>query len=252
MRLFHFCARALVAGMYLWLTLGIATEARSQNALPGGATVTRLQGKARFSTDNKTWRPAKNGAVLGAGTIIQTADNSTMDLRLGDGEVAAASKEREPDMVRLAPNSVLVIEALGTESSGSDMHQIVELDLRNGEMTGRVGQLVPESRYEVKFSTGVAGIRNGSYRVTSSGIIDAMNGDVIVASVGPDGVAVAKTVTAGHRLNVGSGMITAISSVPSGGTIQSKPQPPAESPSSGNFPSSNQRGPGLGGSLRKF
>lgn len=229
------------------MSLSLASELaiEAQSVTPAGATVTHLQGKARFSTDNKTWQPVKNGVVLGAGTMIQTAENSTLDLRL-DG---TQSKERDGDTLRLSPNSVLAIDALSMDGNGAP--QDVELDLRNGELSGRIGQAIAGLRYEVKLPSGIVGVRNGTYRLTSSGVVDALSGELIVASVGQNGAALTKAVTAGHRLNVASGAITTISD---SATPLPPVKPPSSTESSGQGTTSNpgQKGPGLGGSLRKF
>ena len=124
---------------------GLVFDAVAQNASPGTATVAHVQGKARFSIDKRTWDPMRNGSVMGSGAVIQTADNSKVELRVGDGE-----------SVELAANTVLAIDQLTSESGAK---HVTELDLTSGEITGNAGQLAEGARHEIKYANGVIGVR---------------------------------------------------------------------------------------------
>src|SRR5262245_28784298 len=78
--------------MFNWLiacTIAIATVTSVAAAERSGHVV-RLKGHARYSSGNNVWQPVKVGTILRSGYIIQTAQDSTVDIVLG--EKGAAKK----------------------------------------------------------------------------------------------------------------------------------------------------------------
>src|ERR1043166_4362049 len=71
------------------LVLAMVTSVAAQTAVQSAAKVVRIKGNARFSTGNNVWQPLRVGALLKAGTVIQTAsEGSFVDLVLGNEEAA--------------------------------------------------------------------------------------------------------------------------------------------------------------------
>jgi hypothetical protein len=75
----------------------------------------------------------------------------------------------------------LAIDKLTAEDTGTDMVTETQLDLRAGRITGSVKKLSAASRYEIKFPTGVAGIRGTLYSITSGGVVQVGLGSVVVS-----------------------------------------------------------------------
>lgn len=227
--------------MITLLALGLEAGAQSVSQM---ATVIEVHGKARFSTDKKNWQPVRNGSVFGAGAVVQTADNSILTFRLG---------ENASDTVKMSPDSVIAIDSLSSQSTASGVSEDFELDLRDGQITGHSRKPSAQSHYEIKFQNGVAGVRDEShYRINSFGQVDAITGSLIV-SVMAGGNANAMIVTAGNRLNPGTWTTSAIPA-DAAASEPSKPQPasPSNNPQTTAPANPALKGPGLGGSLRKF
>src|SRR5271167_2420481 len=77
-------AQRLVPSFVVFTLIGLATQAVAA-PVDQTATVLRKVGGARYSTDNKTWQILKVGDVLKPGCVIQTAEQSEVDLQLGNG-----------------------------------------------------------------------------------------------------------------------------------------------------------------------
>ncbi|HZV34691.1 MAG TPA: hypothetical protein VFB72_08985 [Verrucomicrobiae bacterium] len=229
------------------MLMGFQTKAASPGSSPRGATVVRVHGKARYSTDNQTWQPIKKGTVLQAGNVIQTAANSSLDIRLSGNERDSRSGEPAEGILRLEADSLLGIERLSVEGAGNVPPQDVELDLRAGQVAGNAGQLPASSHYEIKFAKGIAGVRDGVYHISSSGFVAVPSGETVVVILGADGNPVTTQVSAGKQFNPNTGSVSNLrpgSTNPSPVATPEQHEPAPVSPT--------QKGPGMGGSLRKF
>jgi hypothetical protein len=229
MKLIRNCANKLVAGSVALFVLAWAAELSAapgkQGSGQGTATVTAFKGQARYSMDNgKSWRPIKAGLVLKAPAVIQTAANSHVDMVLGERDVVtrepsalgeltssagSGGGEENANIVRISPDSILAIDKLTVEETGADVVSEVQLDLRAGQIMGNVKKLSAASRYEVKFPTGVAGIRGTIYTLNHSGVVNVFLGSVVISYL-KDGVAVTKVVMAGQRFDPATGLVTPI------------------------------------------
>jgi len=126
------------------LTLGFYTSAYGET---GNATVTGVKGGGSFDNGNGA-QAIEEGAEIAPGATITTTPDSAITLSLG----AAGS-------IEVQGGSSLVIERLNSERSGGGTIIDVQLDLRNGSMTGAVSKFSsPLSKYEIKVPTGVVGI----------------------------------------------------------------------------------------------
>src|SRR5258705_489499 len=109
----------------LIIVVGIAVASvASASAAPAKervGKVVRLQGAARYSTGNNLWQPLKIGVILKSGAIVQTAQDSFVDIMIG--EEGASSKPStgtynsykpvaDQDVVRLWADSVLSFDKL--------------------------------------------------------------------------------------------------------------------------------------------
>jgi hypothetical protein len=187
------------------VALMFANNVSAQSTKQGTATVVRIQGEARYSIGDNVWHPLVAGKILGAGAVIQTAVDSKVDLVLGEVPIQVAypnsafptwaflSSAADPNVrgyvvynakvrqnvIRMYGNSVLAIDKLNFSDTGADVVGDTELDLRAGEIFGRVKKLSAMSEFEVKIPNGIAGIRGTSFYV------NADTGTVTVTSGGP-------------------------------------------------------------------
>ena len=83
----------------------------------------------------------------------------------------------------------------------------------------------------------------------ASGMVDALNGEAVVALMNAGSPPVAKTVTAGHRLDPGAWNVIEIPA--NSGNDAAAAKSPANS-QPGTPANPLKKGPGLGGSLRQF
>ncbi len=203
------------------VAVAMATSLSAQTAV--SAKVVRIQGNARYTTGNNVWLPLKVGLKLKAGTVVQTAQNSKVDLVLGEGEATAlrpamaSPKESlayqpssEQDTVRIFENSVLGVDKLTTMQTGADVVSETQLDLRAGRIMGNVKKMSAASKYEVKLPNGVAGIRGTIYWLSAEGVIKVLTGSVVLAYVGSDGTVVTQVVMGGQQFDARTGQLTQI------------------------------------------
>jgi len=214
------------------VTVATASTASAQAVKELAGKVVRIKGAARYSPGNNVWQPLKVGTVLKPGSVIQTAQNSFVDIVLdgGDGSSAASyatsvsassSADKadylsyrptaEQDMVRIWDDSVLAIDKLTKMETGADVVTETELDLRRGRIFGTTKKLSAASRYEVKIPNGVAGIRGTTYFISADGVVSVISGSVLVAYTKDDGTTVVETVTAGYQFDANTGQVTPIS-----------------------------------------
>ncbi len=163
-------------------TLGAASAwaaAPEGSAMSTAAIVLRVSGQVRATTDGKKWQMLKAGDAVKSGMLIQTAKKkSTLDLELG-----------EPGFkVKLSENSVLGIKNLSVKGPGADATRDVELDLRMGQLVGRIPSSLTRLEYELQFPSGLVGTRGdlGSqqgtlYALTSAGALAVATGKMVVS-----------------------------------------------------------------------
>jgi len=165
------------------MALMFANNASAQSTKQGTATVVRIQGEARYSVGDNVWRPLIAGKTLGAGAVIQTAVDSTVDVVLGDVplQVSYPTSASQPtslasaadpnvrgyvvynpkvsqNVIRMFGNAVLAVDKLTVSDTGVDAVGDTELDLRAGKIFLSVKKISAMSQFEVKIPDGVAGI----------------------------------------------------------------------------------------------
>ncbi len=144
------CCR-LVTGLAA-LTLVLSLDAQTA---PGKAEVRAIKGHALYAVSGGPAAELKAGTVLGGGTIIKTAAESTVDLFLGNSA----------GVVRITENSTLGLDKLLITNTGADTVIENQLNLPEGTMLFNVNKLSAASKYEVKLPNGVAGIRGTKGRL---------------------------------------------------------------------------------------
>ena len=226
MKINQSCTNKVVACSVALLAMAWATELSAQTTKQGMAKVTAVKGAARYTTDNKTWQPVKVGLAIKSGSVIQTAKDSHVDIVLGGGDGGALQPAarritfapggggggagEQGNVVRITANTILAIDKLTMEETGADVVSEIQLDLRAGRIMGNVKKLSAASRYEVKFPTGIAGIRGTTYIIDASGAVSVIAGTVVVSYMNTNGVVETKVVKAGQQFDPATEEVTPI------------------------------------------
>jgi hypothetical protein len=202
------------------LALVMVASASAQTAKERTGKVVRLKGAARYSTGNNVWQPLKVGQQLKAGSLIQTAADSYVDIVLSESNltpisaVAAPSTGYQPkaeqDVVRVRADSVLALDKLSVIDTGSDQVTDTQLDLRSGKIFGTVKKLNATSRYEIKLPNGVAGVRGTTYQISADGVIQVLSGSIVISWTAADGTVMTQTVNGGYQFDARTGLVTPI------------------------------------------
>jgi len=221
----NYANKVVTSGVAL-LLVAWATTLSAQTAKQGNAIVTGKKGSARYSSDNRTWQSVEVGAVIKPGSVIQTGPNSYVDLAIdergasamrlaakvsaaGAGSGGGGAAGESANVVRITPNSILAIDKLTSEDTGADQVTDTQLDLRAGRIMGTVKKMSAASRYEVKFPTGVAGIRGTTYTIDASGVVRVLVGSLVLSYL-KDGVVVTQVVNQREQFDPATGKITPI------------------------------------------
>lgn len=214
--------------VFAGIAIAMVASAAAQQMGQGTAKVVRIKGSARYATENNVWQPLKVGDVLRAGSIVQTADKSRVDMVLGDSEEIASEAGpsgggvgaggggamyqpiAEQNFIRVWENSVLAIDKLLMANTGTDTISETQLDLKTGKLFGTVKKMSAASKYEIKIPNGVAGVRGTIYTISSDGIVSVLVGSVVIAYVDASGNVVTKVVTGGQQFDSRDGSVTPI------------------------------------------
>lgn len=210
------------------VAVSVVASANAQSDKARTGKVVRIKGAARYSTGNNVWQPLKVGDVLKAGSVVQTAADSFVDVVLNDSESAAvraggagaasstaASQmsyrpSSEQDVVRVLPDTMLGIDRLSSVDTGADKVTETQLDLKSGKIFGTVKKMSAASRFEVKIPNGVAGVRGTVYLISADGVVSVLAGSMVLAYTKPDGSVITQVVTAGWQFDPRTGELTPI------------------------------------------
>ena len=152
------CTLSLLAASFL------TTQAAEKQ---GKAEVRAVRGSAKYSTGGGQWLPLKVGTVLRSGSVIQTAQASTVDLFLG----------QNGPVVRVTEDTQMAFDKLSLTTGGDEPVIETQLDLKSGRILGNVKKLAAASRYEIKTPTGVAGIRGTEFDISANGTFTIVRGE---------------------------------------------------------------------------
>jgi hypothetical protein len=128
-------------------------------------------GAAEVSRNNgKHWKKAEVGAVLAAKSVVRTDANATADIFMG----------HNGPTVRLMKETTLSIDKLDVNDLGVEKVTDTQLDLRKGEIVGRVKKMAAASKYEIKFPGGVVGVRGTEYALSEKGLLRLVSGTAVL------------------------------------------------------------------------
>jgi hypothetical protein len=176
----------VVCGVALLMVSPLA----AQTANEIGAKVVRIKGDVRSKVGNNDWQQLKAGDVVKAGTAIQTAGSSHVDLVLGEGSAPVAHPtpseginfvpNADQNIVRLWENTLLSIDKLTSTQTGAGEVTETQLNLKAGHIFGMVKKMSAGSRYEVAIPIGVASIRGAVYDISADGVIKVVSGSAVL------------------------------------------------------------------------
>jgi hypothetical protein len=223
-RIFMKNIRVLILGAICGAALFLVAKADAQDAKQGIATIVRIHGTATYTAGDGTWQPLAVGTTLGAGAVIKTDPDSTVDIVLGDkvahaplgtanapgvvlidnsgGPVHPASTYNgsvQQNVIRMAGGTTLAIDKLTFTDTGADTVSDTELDLQSGKIFGSVKKLSAMSKYEIKTPVGVAGIRGTKFVLGSDGTAGCDSGSIVLSFSGGN--------LAGQTIVVNSGLV---------------------------------------------
>jgi hypothetical protein len=214
--------------LFTWLAVvGLALATAGTASAQDGqrtAEVVRLKGSARYSTDGGTWQPLKIGTMLSNGAVIQTAEDSNVDVVFSEGkspvrrprvgEFSSFSPTVSRDVIRIQADSVMAIDKMTATDTGADKITETQVDLRSGSLAGAVRKVSAASTFEIKIPNGVAGIRGTLFAITALGVIQCWEGSLAIAiGGGPDGPKV-EILEAGYQYDIRTGQITPVGEQP--------------------------------------
>jgi hypothetical protein len=211
----------------------IGTAAIAQPTQPGYGTVVRVQGIASYSLGDGKWHPLIAGRTLSAGSTIRTGDSGIVDVVLGKA-IEFPQSEKTPDrispapdaavrglisykpaaeqnVIRLTPETTLVIDKLSTVDTDADTVSDTELDLQQGKIFASVKKLSPTSQYLVKIPNGIAGVRGTLFSISADGGVAVYESKStgLVLSLTINGITKTFLVAPGHILDPSTGNPTA-------------------------------------------
>jgi hypothetical protein len=214
-------------------SLALISSAVAQDAKERTGKVVRIKGDARYSTGNKVWQPLKVGMVLKSGYIVQTAMNSFADIVINEEATAAPVKisptstapsggaggggggggsapTPDQDVVRVLDDTYVIFDSLTATVAEADTVTETMLDLRKGSIFANVKKQAAASRFEVKTTQGVAGIRGTGVLIKANGDVACVSGSAITAFADASGNATTKVVNAGEQFSASTGQTGAI------------------------------------------
>jgi hypothetical protein len=188
--------------------------------------VVRISGEARYSLGDGKWHPLVAGKLLGAGCVIQTGPDATVDIVLGKSVMMpqSAAPDRiseagdpyvrglvtykpsaEQNTIRMTGDTVLAIDKLTVSDTGLDSVGDTELDLRQGGIYNSVKKLSGASQYLIKIPNGIAGVRGTLFYISATGACSVFRNSVVLSIIGADGKPATVVVGEGNQFNPQTG-----------------------------------------------
>jgi hypothetical protein len=146
--------KMLIVGIIMALIAGAALPLSAEQ-VKRQATITDITGEASVKLiAEKAWVPAAIGMTLTEGDTIKTKKGASLVLRLEGADTAT---------VEVSEESELLLREF-TEDKALNMQKTL-LDLALGEVLIRAEKLSPDSKFEVKTPSSVAGVRGTKFSV---------------------------------------------------------------------------------------
>lgn len=145
------------------------TGGLAAQVIPGKAISRAVQGLVSYSDEDGQGMPLKAETILHPGTVIQTESSGLAEIALDGGA----------GVLRLSGNTTLILEKMTVQRTREGGVVEIQLTLKAGAIIGRTDKLRPGSNFEIKTSSGLAGVRQGLYRVDASGKTEVADGLVL-------------------------------------------------------------------------
>jgi hypothetical protein len=146
-----------------------ATGGLAAEVIPGKAISRAVQGLVSYSDEDGQGMPLKAETILHPGAVIQTESSGLAEIAFDGGA----------GILRLGGNTTLILQKLTVQRTREGELVEIQLTLKSGTIVGRTDKLQPGSNFEIKTSSGLAGVRQGLYRVDASGKTEVAEGLVL-------------------------------------------------------------------------
>jgi hypothetical protein len=148
------------------------------------------KGTAAWSVDGEKWEQINEGAFVREGATIRTAKSEVVDLYLG----------ANGPLLRVEPNSEIVLTALNREKGVGETIANTEILVTKGEVVGLTTKVNAASKYQVKTASTTTSIRGAKFAAKAGGSVAVKEGlaTVIYAAVAG---------TTGTKFNVKDGLV---------------------------------------------
>ena len=163
-----FCRSRIIALLAL-VSLPAWTGVLTAQVIPGKAIVRGVQGLVSYSDEDGQGMPLKAETVLHPGAVIQTESSGLAEIAFDGGA----------GILRLSGNTTLVLQKMTALRAREGDVVEIQLTLKTGAIIGRTDKFRPGSNFEIKTSAGLAGVRQGLYRVDASGKTEVAEGLVL-------------------------------------------------------------------------
>jgi FecR protein len=165
--------------------------------------VKAVHGAASVSRNGADYLPLHAGDFVGPGSIVKTADNSTVDLFLPDSGT----------VLRMRPDSLLQFARLDKTPAGELSVSDTSLKLLKGSVIGSQRKLVAPSHFDIMTRRDTATIVGTEYVVNADGAVSVLDGTVRLNYNLPGHQGSVKvSVPAGYTFDPASGTVVPTSS----------------------------------------
>ena len=191
--------------------------------VPGNARVVRLIGQVQFTSGQTGEQLLHVGDVLAPGTAVRTSSSgASADLLLLEApttvsaiqadDTASPTLVVEQNVVRLGPDSELVIHRLTSTETGIDRVTDTRLDLKQGYLFAVVKRSTGASVFEVNVPDSTVNVSSGVFDISSGNqTVRLLNGGLTLGW--PDsktGELTTQAISSGQQINARNRQVTAL------------------------------------------
>lgn len=165
---------------------------------------------AKGDVTDGTGRLLKEGDRLKTGDTVRTGANSWASL-IWVAEGTPKGKALTHSLVRVEPSSELtitkLIEVQNEPGDNMEPYRVGKMDLKSGSIFANIKKN-HASKFEFKTPNSVAGIRGTAFRLSASGTILVLEGEVLNKIILPNGKTIRLTTVQGQKLKLTNKMLT--------------------------------------------
>jgi len=178
-----------IAAYLVVLALAGVSSLRSAEPgrMPGKALVRSVSGDATYTKANGEKGNLRVNMDLEAGTTISTGHDAFVYLNV-NGYLST---------VRVAADTTFTISEMTRVGSARDGDTDTMLEIKTGEILGRVKKISHNSRYEIKTPHGVAGIRGTDFNIK---VVLQQDGTFLVTFTSVEGELIVAAIVAGDKV----------------------------------------------------